>query len=119
MTIATQPQNQTCVVTNGSGTVSGDAPNAGAAYVYTRDAGVWTPRAYIKASNTGAEDLFGGFVAMSSNGDIFAINARAEDSAATGINGDQANNDRVDSGATYIFRRSGKSPFQTMATHSS
>ena len=35
------------------------APNAGAAYVFTRTAGIWTQQAYLKASNTDAGDRFG------------------------------------------------------------
>ena len=43
-----------------------NAPNAGAVYVYTRDiSDVWTPQAYIKASNTDADDRFGQSVALS------------------------------------------------------
>jgi hypothetical protein len=58
------------------------ATNAGAVYVYTRDAtGVWSQQAYIKASNTDAEDEFG-LVALS--GDTLAVGAFQEASAASG-----------------------------------
>src|SRR5206468_1189843 len=62
-------------------------------------------QAYLKASNTGAEDFFGWSVAVS--GDTVAVGAVYEDSNATGIAGDQTNNNAVDSGAVYIFTRSG------------
>jgi len=65
------------------------ADNAGAVYVFTRTAGVWLQQNYVKASNTDAGDLFGGRVALS--GDTVAAGARREDSAATGIDGDQSN----------------------------
>ncbi len=66
------------------------ANNAGAAYVYTRDAaGVWSQQAYIKASNTDAGDNFGWSAALS--GDTLAVGAYLEDSAATSIAGDQSN----------------------------
>jgi hypothetical protein len=35
------------------------APGAGAAYVFTRSGATWSQQAYVKASNTGGEDLFG------------------------------------------------------------
>jgi hypothetical protein len=81
------------------------APNAGAVYVFTRTAGVWAQQAYLKASNAGANRNFAGSVAII--GDIVAVGARLEDSNATGIDGDQANSNAPDSGAVYLFARSG------------
>ncbi len=58
--------------------------------MFTRDAaGVWSQQAYIKASNTDAQDNFGNAVALS--GDTLAVSAFLEDSAATGIDGAQSN----------------------------
>ncbi|MDE3220701.1 MAG: FG-GAP repeat protein, partial [Nitrospirota bacterium] len=48
---------------------------------------------------------FGGYVSIA--GDILAVSARLEDSNATGINGDQGNSNAPDSGAVYLFARSG------------
>ena len=80
------------------------AAGAGAVYVFTRDAaGVWSQQAYIKASNTDDGDSFGGRVALS--GDTLAVSAGPEDSAATGIDGDQSDNSAPDSGAAYVFTR--------------
>src|SRR5262249_34991828 len=62
-------------------------------------------QAYIKASNTGANDWFGTAVAMS--GDTLVITAPYESSNATGVNGDQSNNSATNSGAAYVFVRSG------------
>ena len=71
-------------------------------YVYTRDgAGTWSQQAYVKASSTGA-DGFGTSVALS--GDTLAAGATAEDSAATGINGDEADNSARNAGAVYVFQ---------------
>ena len=81
------------------------ALESGAAYVFTRSGGVWTQRAYLKASNTGAGDRFGSAVAIS--GDMVVISAEFEDSSATGVNGNQADNSATDSGAAYVFVRSG------------
>jgi len=81
-------------------------PWAGAAYVFTRDGGgVWTQQAYVKASNTGADDNFGGAVALSGDGHTLAVGAYKEDSAATGVNGDQADNSAGDAGAVYVYTR--------------
>jgi hypothetical protein len=80
-----------------------NCPFAGAVYVYTRTNGVWTQQAYIKASNTGAGDLFEDYLALS--GDTLAVAAQGEASCATGINGDQTNNNCPSAGAVYVLTR--------------
>jgi len=79
------------------------ALNAGAAYVFVRNGAVWSQQAYLKASNTTAYDLFGEAVAVS--GDTVVVGATGEDSSATGVNGDEQNNDALNSGAAYVFVR--------------
>jgi len=76
---------------------------AGAAYVFTRDAGAWSQTAYVKASNTDGQDFFGSSVAIS--GDRIVVGANGEDSPATGVDGDQGNDLDLgrDSGAAYVF----------------
>ncbi len=74
---------------------------AGAAYVFVRGATSWRQRAYLKASNTDAWDQFGESVAVS--GGSVVVGAPQEDSYATGVNGNQANNNLPDSGAAYVF----------------
>jgi cysteine-rich repeat protein len=83
------------------------AQNAGAVYVFSRNGETWTKQAYIKASNTGAGDFFGGPVAISTDGSTLAVGASFEASAATGVNGDQTDNTSNLSGAVYVFSRSG------------
>jgi hypothetical protein len=61
---------------------------------------------YIKASNTGADDFFGR-VSLSENGNTLAVGAVEEQSSATGINGNQLDNSVFESGAVYVFVRSG------------
>jgi hypothetical protein len=79
------------------------ALSSGAAYVFTRDAaGDWTQQAYIKASNTDIQDQFGRSLAL--DDDFLAVGA-IEDSVATGVNGDQADNSSDNSGAVYLFER--------------
>jgi hypothetical protein len=82
-----------------------DANAAGAVYVFTRTATDWSQQAYIKASNTGVRDSFGGSVSLSADGNTLAVGAPYEDSNATGINGEQTNNNADEAGAVYVFTR--------------
>ncbi len=95
-----------------------DLSDSGAVYVFTRSStasGTWIQEAYIKASNTGGGDAFGYSVALSNDGNTLAVGAISEDSNATGINGDESNNDSVGSGAVYVFTRSGSSTWMQQA----
>ena len=76
--------------------VSADDDNggdSGSAYVFTRDAGVWTEQQKLAASDGAAGDLFGVSVAV--DGDTAVIGAFFDDD--NGIN----------SGSAYVFTRSG------------
>jgi len=76
----------------------------GAVYVFTRDTvGMWSQQAYIKASNTDSRDGFGESIAL--DGDTLVVGASGEDSAATGIDGDQSDNSMPGAGAAYVFVR--------------
>jgi hypothetical protein len=88
---------------NGSQLVFPTCTSAGAVYVFTRTAGVWTQQAYMKASNTSADDQFGISVALKA--DTLIAGARLEDSCTTGINGNQADEGCSGAGAVYIFTR--------------
>jgi hypothetical protein len=81
--------------------------SAGAAYVFVRNGTDWTQQAYLKASNTDQLDDFGASVAVS--GDTVVVGARAEDSNAVGVNGDQGDNSESVAGAAYVFVRMGTS----------
>ena len=90
-----------------------DFPSTGAVYVFTRAHLGWTQQAYVKPSNTDPGDRFGAGLALL--GDILAVGAPAEASCATGVNGDQSNNDcgnapqtgsDTAAGAVYFFTRS-------------
>jgi FG-GAP repeat protein len=92
-------------------------PQAGAVYVFTRSGDSWSQQAYVKASNTGRRanqgeelgdgDQFGFSLALSGDGNTMAIGASTEDSAATGINGDQTDDSAQSAGAVYLFARTG------------
>jgi ketosteroid isomerase-like protein len=91
------------------------ASGAGAVYVFKRDAnGHWIQDAYLKASNAGVIDGFGGSVAIS--GSTIVVGAPYEDSNQTTITNTDGcpgtapgcsadNNSATDSGAVYVFKR--------------
>lgn len=83
------------------------AMGSGAVYVFVRSDGTWAQQAYIKASNAEASDHFGYSVALSADGNTLAIGAFGESSNAVGLGGDQTNNLSTNSGAAYVFVRSG------------
>ncbi|HWU91069.1 MAG TPA: hypothetical protein VN253_27575 [Kofleriaceae bacterium] len=83
------------------------AASAGAVYVFARSGATWSQQAYVKASNTDADDKFGTSVALSGDGSTLAVGAEQESSAATGIGGNQADNSAIRAGAVYVFARSG------------
>ncbi|VUD46901.1 hypothetical protein TDB9533_00917 [Thalassocella blandensis] len=80
---------------------------AGAVFIYVKDNGTWRFQTYVKASNTDEADAFGTSVSLSSDGNTLAVGAPFEDSDAQTIDGAQNNNNAEDSGAVYVFRRSG------------
>jgi len=90
---------------NGDG-IDYAAPASGAVYVYARNGAAWSQQAYVKASNTQADDLFGTSVALSEDGRTLAVGAIGEDSDARGIAGDQGNDAADNSGAAYVFQHS-------------
>jgi len=92
----------------------GAAYAGGAVYVFTRLASGWAQQAYVKPSNMDPGDRFGTSLALLGN--VLAVGAQAEASCATGVNGDQSNNDcgtapisgtDTAAGAAYLFARSG------------
>ena len=89
---------------NGSG-ANNSATDSGAVYVFVRSGTMWTQQAYLKAGNTGAGDQFGASVAVS--GDTVVAGAFGEDSSTRFVNGNGVDNSATDSGAAYVFTRSG------------
>jgi FG-GAP repeat len=67
--------------------------------------GITSQQAYFKASNSGKNDEFGSSVAIS--GDTVVVGDHGEDSRAVGVNGDETDDVASDSGAAYLFMRSG------------
>jgi hypothetical protein len=81
--------------------------STGAAYVFARNNGAWTQQAFIKSSHPNKEDWFGSRLNLSGDGNTLAVGAQLENGGSRGINGDQANLSAEDSGALYLFTRSG------------
>jgi hypothetical protein len=88
------------------------ASNSGAAYLFVRQGTVWKQTAYLKASNTGANDYFGRAVALDKG--IAVVGAPDEASRAAGINGDQTDNSAAGSGAAYAFGYASSPPKLTL-----
>ena len=83
-----------------------NALDSGAVYVFrfTTASNTWAQQAYIKASNTGSGDGFGGSVDIRDNGNALIVGAIGEDSGSTGVNAVQDQGPSVnDSGAAYYF----------------
>ncbi len=77
---------------------------SGAVYLFVRANGMWTQQAYLKASNPDEYAYFGHSVAL--QGDLLAVGAWGESSAATGLNGDESDRSLSNAGAAYLFSRS-------------
>ena len=83
--------------------------STGAVYLFTGDDGEWSEQAYIKASNTGANDTFGARLALSGDGNTLAVGAQLEDSAGQGVDALQDDDSAQEAGAVYLFTREGSS----------
>jgi trimeric autotransporter adhesin len=81
-------------------------PGSGAVYIFARSGSAWSQQAYVKASNTFANTLFGYAVGLSADGNTLAASSYDEAGSARTINGPQ-DRERRGSGAIYIFTRTG------------
>lgn len=95
-------EDSSATVINGDG-INNNAPEAGAAYVFTRNGITWTQQAYLKAGNSNSGDSFGEAVAISAN--TVVVGAPGEDGGSSGTGGNPADNSAAGSGAAYIFVR--------------
>ncbi len=80
-------------------------PAAGAVYVFVSSGGAWKQQAYLKASNTRANQQFGHSLAVI--GDTLVIGANEEASSGVGVGGIQNDTAAFGSGAAYWFERAG------------
>jgi|GEM_PF-385073 len=103
------PGERSMAAAIGGNQADNSAPWAGAVYVFSRAGSSWSQQAYIKASNTDANDYFGASLALSADGSLLAVGAQGEASNATGVGGDQTDNSASYAGAVYVFTRAGSS----------
>ena len=99
---AFREDSNTTGVSEKSATDNGTS-DSGAVYVFDLIEGSWLENAYIKASNTQSDELFGADVSISDDGNTIAVGTRFEDSNASVINGDDSSNSASNSGAVYVF----------------
>jgi hypothetical protein len=80
-----------------SGDNNSGGTDAGSVYIFTstNNGGTWTEQTRLQASDATAGDVFGGSVALSSDGNTLAVGATGDDGAGT------------NAGSVYIFTRSG------------
>jgi len=88
-------------------------PGTGAVHIFQRDAEVWSETSRLTASNADRGDCFGLSVALNADGSRLAVGAPLEDSIATGVNGSENDDSQPNSGAAYVFERSGTNWAQT------
>ena len=81
--------------------------SVGSAYVFVHTGGKWSQQAHVRAFNARENDQFAWALAMSRDGNTIAIGSHLEDSGAKGVNGDQSDASMEDSGAVYVYTRSG------------
>jgi hypothetical protein len=85
--------------------INGDQTNtsahgAGAVFVYRRGGETWSEDAYLKSSNTRAEDAFGAVVSLADDGLTLAVGAVGDDLPVGG-------GWYIDTGAVFVFTRGG------------
>jgi hypothetical protein len=103
-----ESSNQTTITNGTSASADNSLASAGASYVFKRTGTTWAQEAYLKAPNAGAGDQFGYSVAIS--GDSVVVGAQGEASNQTTITngaGASADNSQAETGAAYVFKRSG------------
>ncbi|MGR5448510.1 Ig-like domain-containing protein [Vibrio sp. PNB22_3_1] len=81
----------------------------GGAYLFERSLGLggWSQTNYIKAEEPSVGDVFGVGTLLSVSGDVMYISAVGEDSSALGLNGEQLNDEALNTGAVYRYRKVG------------
>ena len=93
------------------------APGTGALYTFTTSP--FAPHSYLKAPNGQAGDEMGYGLATSTSGDAICVGAPFEASAATGVDGNGADNSAIDAGAVYLFSTGALAPHYIKAPETS
>ena len=92
----------------------GEDTERGAVYVFERHGGSWNQSDRLTSSNRTTSDFFGDAVAVSRDGGYIAVGAALEDTSNGGIN-PSSNNSLMNSGAVYIFNRTGPGQWSQQA----
>jgi hypothetical protein len=103
-----EDSNQTTITNGATANSDNTGTNSGAVYIYKRAGTTWSQEAYLKASNVLSDDLYGQFLSL--NQDTLAVAAPGEDSNQTTITngtGSSPDNSKTESGAVYIYKRTG------------
>jgi FG-GAP repeat len=83
-------------------------PGDGAVYVFTDTGGTWTQTHLLRGGNSAPHDNFGQAVAISGDGTVLAIGSPYDDASGLGVYPSSIDNAGAeDSGAVYVYRRSG------------
>ncbi|MEM7604216.1 MAG: integrin [Myxococcota bacterium] len=98
---ASSPIERSAATSVGGNELDDTATSAGAVYLFARVGSEWTQVAYVKASNTQREDRFGWSLDFGERS--LVVGADQEDSDATGVGGDEENDEEFNSGAAYAF----------------
>lgn len=77
--------------------------NTGAVYLFKRTDSGWQQVSYIKGKYAEANDRLGNAIAIDGSSATLAIASYKEDSAATGVGGDAADNSAANSGAVLLY----------------
>ena len=101
-----EASNQTFITNDSTASLDTSAPQAGAAYVFTRTGSTWSQQAYLKAPNADAGDQFGQTVAIMGNKIVVGANGEASlQTTITAVPG--TDNLAPQAGAAYVFTRTG------------
>ena len=84
-----------------------NAVSAGAVYVFGRADVGWRQQAYVKSFNHGPTDLFGIRLALSRDGSVLAVGAPGQSGGGRGLKANPEDFSAPESGAVYVFLRSG------------
>jgi len=106
--VPSEDSNQTTITNGATASSNNSASGSGAVYVFKRSGASWAQEAYLKAPNAETGDSFGSSVAV--NGDTVVVGTPYEDSNQTTITNSTSasgNNSTSDSGAAYVFKRTG------------
>jgi hypothetical protein len=103
-----EDSNDTTITNGASASSDNSSGETGAVYIFKRTGTTWAEEAFLKASNSQANDGFGSATAI--DADTVAVSAPNEDSNQSTITnggGASSNNSALNSGAVYIFKRTG------------